>query len=159
MSMIARKPNEKIQNRYRLNDNFKEGGDSIFIEGMCFKKGMWEVIDSTSAKKLRTFIKSFENPSGILDEYIYDPLKEFKMKENGNPIKFVHRKKQYTRDILVTLQRRELEEIAKEYLIETKGKVTNFLINCIMDEQKKFKTSLSKDDDFFNDNNKIEKEV
>ena len=159
MSMIARKPNEQVQNRYILNKNFKNSGNSICIEGIFFNKDTWNVIDSTTAKKLKSFIRSYENPEGILDEYIFDPLKEFKMKDSVDPIKFVHRKRHYTRDILVTVQRKELEDIAKEYLIEPKGKVSNFLINCIMDEQKKFKTSLEKEEGFFDESNKIEKEV
>lgn len=156
MNIFARKPSEKIQYRYRLNKNYK-GKGSISINQTKFIVGAWVVFRENKFELFRTYIKSHANPKGILDEHIYDPIKEFEIKDNSKPIKFVHRKKKYSVESLSIKTRAELEEISKEYLLETKGKINTFLIKCILKEQEDFRNNLENPDDFFKESNKIPK--
>jgi hypothetical protein len=157
MAGVARKPNEKIKYMYKLNENCNDMDSRICVNGITLNKGSWTSFEKSKNKELRAYIKSFENPKGIVDEYVHDPLVELYIKENSDDIKFVHRKKVYSREVLTTFSRKELEEIAKEYLINPKEKVNNFLINCIITEQTKYRKSLVNTNDFFNETNKIEK--
>ena len=156
MTTFARKPNELIQYRYKLNKNHT-GKGSISIQGVMFQVGVWVVRAENQYELFKRYIKSHANPKGILDEYIYDPIKEFEMKENSEDIKFVHRKKIYSVDALSVKGRKELEEIAKEYLIKPQGKINTFLIKCILKEQSDYKNKVGKPDEFFEETNKIPK--
>ena len=156
MATTARKPHELLQYRYKLNKNHK-GKGSISIQGTIFQVGDWAVFKENKAELFKRYIKSHANPSGILDEYIYDPIKEFEIAKNSKDIKFVHRKKKYSVNSLSVKGRKELEEIAREYLIETKGKINTFLIKCILEEQKEHRIKIDYPDGFFDETNKIPK--
>jgi len=154
--ITARKPTEQITYKYKLNVNYK-GEDSVCINGVNLVKGGWNDFDRNQNEKLKPYIRSNVNPTGYIDEHIHDPLIEFQVNAHNTSTKFVHKKKIYTRDVLVTFVRAQLEEIAREYMIETKEKVNPFLINCIMEEQQKYRQSLKEEKDFFDETNKIEK--
>ena len=154
----SRKPNELVKYMYKLNSNFKQKDKTASINGVKLTRLSWTVFKDSQQKVLKNYIKSHKNVDGIVDEYINDPLTEVATDKKGTKIKFFHKKKIYTRDLLVTYKRKQLEEIAREYLIETKEKVSPFLINCIMDEQTKYRNSLKDANNFFEETNKIPKE-
>ena len=150
----SRKPNEQVKYLYRLNKNFK-GDTSMGVNGIILNKVSWTPFPTSQKETLKHYIKSYENPKGIVDEYIHDPLVELAIQENSSELKFVHRKKIYSRDILVTYTRKQLEEIAREYLIDPKEKINSFLITKIAEAQDKYRRSLKEKDNFFDDTNKL----
>ena len=158
MSYTERKPNEKIQYKYTLNKNYKSKEQTICLNGINFKKGMWNTFLESKHNELKTYICSYQNPEGIIDAYIFDPVKEIQMKELATQIKFVHRKKIYSPDSLAVMGRKELEEIAREYGIDPLNKVNTFLAKCILKEQTEYRRKLDTTENFFDETNKIVKE-
>lgn len=157
MNGITRQPSERLVYKYRLNKNYKEkleDGSQASINGVFVSKDRWADYQHSQVEILKAYIKSFENPKGIIDEYIYDPLKEISPSEPKD-FKYVHRKKTYSRDVLATFKRKEIEDICREYLIETKERITPFLIGKILEAQTEYKKSMKGSEDFFDDTNKI----
>ena len=150
---VFRKPGEEISYKYRLNSNYKEKNDSVCLNGVYVYKDRWASYPVSQEKEIRMYIKNYKNPEGIVDEYVFDPLKEFKEPEKN--LKFKHRKKQYSRDVLCTFTRKEIEEISREYGIDHVKKVTNFLINKILEKQEENKRAIKESEGFFDENNKM----
>ena len=153
MSIISRKPSEKIKYKYKLNNNYKKKDKVASLNGVVVRKDIWSIFDVSQEDKLKQYIKTYKNPNGIVDEFIEDPLKEFAT-DNGN-FEFKHKRKIYSREVLVTFTRPELEEICREYNIETVNKANNFLIKRVLEEQKIYRDSFNSPEDFFDSYNKI----
>ena len=90
--ITARKPGEQIKYLYKLNKNYK-GNDSICINGILLKKGIWNTFYENHNKALKPYIRSNVNPNGYIDEHLHDPLLEFKINAQRTSTKFVHKKK------------------------------------------------------------------
>ena len=132
-----------VRYRYRLNSNFKDESESKQLEGTTIRKSEWTVFPQ-KIQHLFKFIKTLENEDGILDYEcfhlikgeIYDSsiLNYEKLKSGKAP--------NYTRAVLSTMKRPQLEKIANLYNVDSMRRINTVLVNDLLDKQEIIKNIL-----------------
>lgn len=123
----------RFMHRYRLNDNAV--ADSIKVEGVQLTKN-WRDFDRYY-DVLDNYIKTKDSPYGIVDYEEYNPFTNGVV--NSSVTNFSKRLPQYKREVLATMKRPQLVEIAKTLNINPVLKRDAFLINLILEKQEKYK--------------------
>lgn len=114
---------------YKLNENYNDTLPAMF-EGVNLTKE-WTGFDRKQ-DRLSNYLRTYKNVSGIMDLKIEDGLnKQYTNTETDYNKKRVL----YTRDVLCTFRRKNLEEIARTWGLTTVNKRDPFLIDMIVTEQ------------------------
>jgi hypothetical protein len=134
---------------YKLNENYK-GAVPASIEGTLLHKE-WKGF-AQQQSKLSQFLRTYKNSTGMIDMKVEDLTKKV---YSNTEVDFTKKRVIHTRDVLVTFKRKVLEDIARQWNIETVNKRDPFLINLIAEKQDEYvefqkelkKNKKSKDDD------------
>lgn len=122
-----------VMYRYKLNENHK---DKNAVLNNVFLTKDWTVF-STENHSLSNFIRTKENPKGIVD------YEEFNRITNGvrksSYVDFKKRFPLYTREVLASMPRKLLVDICKAYSIDVIGKKPEFLVEKIIEKQHIYK--------------------
>lgn len=117
---------------YKLNENYNGPLPAMF-EGINLTK-VWTGFDRKQ-DRLNHYLRTYRNVNGILDLKIEDMNKK---QYTNTETDYTKQRILYTRDVLCTYRRKNLEEIARNWGLETKNKRDPFLIDEIVKEQEKY---------------------
>ena len=119
----------RLRYRYKLNDNQK--ANDCIVDGV-FLTHDWRDLDR-HFDKLEKHIRTKDNPVGIIDFEEYNPISDGIV--NSSVINFEKKLPMYKREVLATMKRPQIVEIAKSYNINPILKRDAFLINLILEKQ------------------------
>jgi hypothetical protein len=123
---------EKPVYYYKLNENYK-GAVPASIEGVLLHKE-WKGFKQ-SQPKLAQFLRTYKNSTGMIDMKVEDMTKKV---YSNTEIDFTKKRVLHTREVLTTFKRKVLEDIARQWNIDTVNKRDPFLINLIAEKQDEY---------------------
>lgn len=143
---------EKPVYYYKLNENYNGSLPAMF-ESINLTK-VWTGFDRKQ-DKLTKYLRTYKNVNGIMDLKIEDLNKK---QYSNTETDYTKKRVLYSRDALCTYRRKNLEEIARTWGLETKNKRDPFLIDEIVKEQEhytEFHENLKKEKKKVTENNDI----
>jgi hypothetical protein len=114
--------------KYKLNNNFLDG-EMCKVEGYLIEKYKWTNLH-VRVLKLEQYIRTKSNPKGILDYIESDPGTSEVFFSSEENLKF-KLDRFYSRDYLLTLDRKEINNIAKGLEIDVLNRKKEFVIDLI----------------------------
>jgi hypothetical protein len=136
---------------YRLWGGIKDSPQKI--EGLSFNKEKWYEIRQR-LDKLEKWVRTDENPDGLLELRIYDPNDNLR----GN---ILDDKKIYSSDELIAMKRSDIEKICESWDINTIRRKKDKLIELLMHEfeVEKVKREISQEEELDWQTDSVESET